>query len=101
MKISGVLSNKTFWHKVRLFLSNKGILIDNEISLIHNFKTADDEKQVAETLNHYYINILEHTTGNKPTSILNDTNIELSLAIDLIINIYEMHQTIMKIKDSF
>ena len=86
---------------MRLFLSNKGILTDNEISLIHNVKTTDDEKQVAETLNHSYINIPEHTTGNKPTSILNDTNIELSSAIDLIINKYEMHPTIMKIKDSF
>ena len=86
---------------MRLFLSNKGILTDNEIYLIHNVKTTDDEKQVAETLNHSYINIPEHTTGNKPTSILNDTNIELSSAIDLIINKYEMHPTIMKIKDSF
>ena len=86
---------------MRPFLSNKGILTDNEISLIHNVKTTDDEKQVAETLNHSYINIPEHTTGNKPTSILNDTNIELSSAIDLIINKYEMHPTIMKIKDSF
>ena len=86
---------------MRLFLSNKGILTDNEISLIHNVKTTDDEKQVAETLNHSYINIPEHTTGKKPTSILNDTNIELSSAIDLIINKYEMHPTIMKIKDSF
>ena len=86
---------------MRLFLSNKGILTDNKISLIHNVKTTDDEKQVAETLNHSYINIPEHTPGNKPTSILNDTNIELSSAIDLIINKYEMHPTIMKIKDSF
>ena len=96
MKISGVLSNKTFWHKVRLFLSNKGILTDNEISLIHNVKTTDDEKQVAETLNHSYINIPEHTTGNKPTSILNDTNIELSSAIDLIINKYESTRLLWK-----
>ena len=56
----GVMSNKTFWHTVRPFLTNKRILIDNEISLIHNSKTIDDEKQVAETLNHACINILEH-----------------------------------------
>ena len=85
---------------IKEHLSGLRILIDNEISLIDNVKTTDDEKQVAETLNHSYINILEHTTGNKPTSILNDTNIELSLAIDLM-NKYEMHPTIMKIKVSF
>ena len=35
---------------MRPFLTNKGVLIDNEISLIHNGKTIDDENQVAETL---------------------------------------------------
>ena len=58
---------------VRPFLTNKGILMDNEISLIHNGKTRCDEKQIAKTINHPYNNILEHTTGNKPTSILNGT----------------------------
>ena len=68
------------------FFTNTEILIDNEISLIPNGKTIDDQNQVAETLNHVHINILEHTTGNKPTSVLHDTNIELSSAIDLITN---------------
>ena len=62
--------SETFSHK-------QGVLIDNEISLIHNGKTIDDEEQIAERLNHAYINIVEHTTGIKPTSVLNDTNIEL------------------------
>ena len=70
---SGVMSNKTFWRTVRPFLKNKGMLMDNEISLIHNGKTIYDEKQIAKAINHVYNNILEHTTGNKPTSILNDT----------------------------
>ena len=70
---SGVTSNKTFWCTVRPFLTNKGILMDNEISLIHNGKTIYDEKKITKAINHAYNNILEHTTGNKPTSILNDT----------------------------
>ena len=94
-----VTSNKTFWRTVRPFLTNKAILIDNKISFIHNGKTIDDEKQVAEMLNHAYINTLEHTMGNKPASVLRDTNIEISSAIDLIINKYEMHPSIIKIKD--
>ena len=58
------MSNKTFWRTVRLFLANRGI------TKIHNGKTIDDEKEVAETLSHAYINILEHATGNKPTGVL-------------------------------
>ena len=92
------MSNNSFWRTVRPFLTNKGTLIDNEISLIHNSKTTDDEKKVAETLNHAYINILEHTAGNEPTSDLKDTNIELSSAIDLMINKYETHPSIIKVE---
>ena len=92
------MSNKTFWCTVRPFLTNKGISVDNEISLIHNGKPIDNEKQMAETLNHTYVNILEHTTGTTPTSVLNDPNIELSSAI--VTNKYGTHPIIIKIEDS-
>ena len=50
-------------------------------------------------LNHAYINTVEHITGNKPASVLHDTSIEISSAIDLIINKYGTHPSIIKIKD--
>ena len=67
----------------RPFLKNKGILKNNKTSLVYKGKTIDNEKQVAEKLNHTYNDMVEHTTGNKTTSVLHDTNIELSSAIDL------------------
>ena len=42
----------SFLPTMRSFPTNKGILINSEISLIHKAKTRDDENQVAETLNH-------------------------------------------------
>ena len=84
---------------MRPFLIKKGILINNEISLIQNGKTIDDEKQVVEPLNHTYINIVERTTDSKPTSVLHDGNIKLSSTIDLIINKGESHPSVIKIKD--
>ena len=68
---------QTFWRTVRPFLTNKEVLIDNEISLMHNGKTIDDEKQVVETLTHAYINIVEHTAGNKPTSIITHSIVQI------------------------
>ena len=53
-----------------------------------------------KTLSHAHINTAEHTTGNKHTSVLYETNIELSSAIGLIINKYETRSSIIKIKDS-
>ena len=70
------MSNKTILHTVRPFLTNKGILMDNKTYLIHNGKTIHDEKRIAKTINHTYNNILEHTAGNKPTCILNDTKFD-------------------------
>ena len=80
---------------------HQGLLIDFDNSLIHNnAKTIGNEKQMAETLNHAYINNAEHATSNKPASGLHDTNIGLSSAKDLIINKYETHTSIIQIKDS-
>ena len=39
--------------------------------------------------------ILRNTTDNKPTSVVHETNIELSSAIDLMINKYETHPSII------
>ena len=92
------MSNRTFWPPVRLLLINQGISGDDEIPLMRDGKNKDDEKQFRETLNHAYFNIVERNTGNKPTSVLHDTNIELSSAIDLKINKYKTHSGIIKIK---
>ena len=46
---SGVISNKNFFF-LEFFIMNKGILMDNEISLMHNGKTKDDEKQITEII---------------------------------------------------
>ena len=92
------MSNRTFWPPVRLLLINQGISGDNEIPLMRDGKNKDDEKQFRETLNHAYFNIVERNTSNKPTSVLHDTNIELSSAIDLKMNKYKTHPGIIKIK---
>ena len=67
---------------MRPFLTNKGVLIDNEISLIHNGKTIDDENQVAETL------IL----------ILSSTLQVLSLPLFLLIQILNFHEQLTNTK---
>ena len=64
------------------------LILFGEISLIYNGKTTNYEKHAAETLNYAYITIVKHTTGNKPTSVLYDTDIELLSAINFKINKY-------------
>ena len=95
---SGVMLKRSFCPPVRLLLINQGISVDNEIPLMHDGKNIDNEKQFSEMLNHAFFIIVERNTSNKPTSVLHDTKIELSSAIDSKINKYKTHPSIIKIK---
>ena len=54
-----------YWRTVRPFLTHRGILWNNEISLIHNGMTEDGEREVSETWNQAFINIVEYISGGK------------------------------------
>lgn len=61
-----------------------------------------DSKKVAETLNSYFINIVEITTGNKPFILsCTDTGTIDDKTIDEIIERYSNHPSIENIKSNF
>ena len=47
-------------------------------------------------MNNAYINIVEHTSGNKPISVRDYSNIDFSSAIDLLINKCKSHPSIIE-----
>ncbi len=63
------MSNKEFWNLVKPFLSNKGGLAKNDIMLVTDEKIVSDELELSEIFNNHYINIVEKTSGRKPTSL--------------------------------
>ena len=56
------MNNKTFWNTVKPFITNKSGLTNNDITLIHNNETITDEY-----FNERYMNIVEKSSGVKPT----------------------------------
>ena len=68
---NGLMSKKAFWDLVKPFLSNKGVLAGTAISMIKDDKIVTDDHDLGEILNDYYINIVENTSGKKPSSIAN------------------------------
>ena len=58
----GLMSNKDFWNLVKPFLSNKGGLSDGE-------KMITDGAELTEVFNDHYINIVQKSSGKKPTSV--------------------------------
>ena len=69
---SGVNTNQEFWEIIKPFLTNKGFLSGNEITLIGNDKVITHEKILAETFNNHYRNIVKGSSGfNCSKDILN------------------------------
>ena len=61
------MTNKRFRKTVRPFLSNKGIHDNHDILLNENGELIKDNSEVSEILNDFFINIVEQTTGMKPS----------------------------------
>ena len=53
------MSNKEFWHLVKPYLSNRGGLSDNNITLIKDQKIITDEPTLCQLFNYHYIDIVQ------------------------------------------
>ena len=81
-------------------MTNKSGLTNNDITIFHNNKTISDERQLTELFNTHYINIVEKSSGVKPTSL---SNIEGNDNLDILSNIlskYNDHPSIIEIKNN-
>ena len=92
----GLTSNKSFWKFMKPFLTNKGSIGNNDITLTHQNKITSDEKQLTKLFNSYYINIVEKSSGIK-TFGTNFENTGVQSVRD-IVNSYKNHPSIIKIK---
>ena len=62
-------TNKNFWNFIRPFLVNKGLLNSSEIMLRKEKRIITDIKEIVQVLNDHYLNIVERSCGEKPTSV--------------------------------
>ena len=62
-------TNKNFWNFIRPFLVNKGLLNSSEIMLRKEKRIITDTKEIVQVLNDHYLNIVERSCGEKPTSV--------------------------------
>ena len=91
------MGNKQFWNTVKLFLTSKGFLHNEDIALHIGDKTVRDCNELAKEFNEYYINIVQNTTG-KATIKLQGSNKDKS-TVETIIKTYEHHPSIKLIKE--
>ena len=56
-------TNKKFWNTVKQFLTKKGVLTNDNISIKVNDDLVTDKTKLANLFNLYYISIVENTSG--------------------------------------
>ena len=77
----GIQTNKSFWNFIKPFMTNKGMIASNNITLIEGKNVITDEYKISQTYNKHYINIVEKSCGKKPNKIgttlgsLNDSDV--------------------------
>ena len=94
----GIMSNKEFWDLVKPYLSNKGGLSDNNITLIKDQKIITDEPTLCQLFNDHYINIVQNSSGRKPTNVADTTAlVDDRDIVKLILETYKTHPSILAI----
>ena len=91
----GLTPNKSFWKFMKPFLTNKGFIGNNDITLIHQNKIISDEKQLTKLFNSYYKNIVEKSSGTKTfETYFENTSVR---SVRDIVNSYKNHPSIIKV----
>ena len=71
-----VVTKEIFWSMIKPFLTDKGHVNNREeIILKSDNETVTDNSVLAEMLNSHYINIVEKTSGKKPSHFASNNNI--------------------------
>ena len=87
-----IVTNKAFWKFIKPFLRNKSCHEQNNIMLIKDDKIVSEEKDLVETFNKHYINIVENSIGIKSYNVALENNVSQDHdARDLITKFYENH----------
>ena len=99
----GIMSNKTFWNTVKPFMSSKGFFTESTINIEQeNGKLETDQTTLAESFNNYYINIVESSSGKKPTEIGDSSNASKDQeTVKEILKNYKNHPSVLKISNEF
>ena len=97
MNVKG--KSKTFYDLIKPYLTNKGALCSNDITLFEDNNFISNDKEVADIFNDYYINIVEYTSGKVPSNVLNSlaTISEVDIIIDKIVHTYKDHPSVKRI----
>ena len=88
-----ISDNRTFWKEIKPYFNDKGAM-SSMITLVERDKIIHKDKEIAETMNKYFVNIIK--TLRLKRSKKYDTNY-----IDILTSQFKDHASIKKIKLSY
>ena len=98
----GSIGNKAFYDIFKPYLTNKGALVTNDISIVKDGKLLSESFEIAQIFNKYYANIYENATGKKPSDIKKQLPVDVTNkeVFSNIVEAYKNHPSIIKIKEN-
>ena len=95
----GIMTNKQFWKTMKPFLTNKGCLENNDIILLDGEEMITNDRILAKRFNEHYINIVEHSSGFKPSKMSFSAESRINNHfLKSIANQYKDHTSIVNIR---
>ena len=98
MDINNVTDNKKFWKAVKPCFTDK-INTNEQITLVEKNDIVTDSQKIAETMNDFFINVVEKLEIPENDDILIDTE-EIDDPITKAITKYSIHPSIIKISET-
>ena len=85
---------------MKLFLANKGCLENNDIILLEGGEIIANYRILAKRFNEHYINIVDRSSGFKPSKMPFSAESRTNHFLKSIANQYKDHPRIVNIKES-
>ena len=95
------INNNSFWKFIKPFLTNKGFIGSNDITLVENDVITTEDKTLASIFDKHYINIVE-ISGNPLQNLLKLSHGKSKQEVlCVILNAYKTHPSIKQIEKKF
>ena len=94
----GIMTNKQFWKNMKPFLTNKGCLENNDIILLDGEEIITNYRILAKRFNEHYINIVDRSSGFKPSKMSFSAESRTHNFLKSIANQYKDHPSIVNIR---
>ena len=99
---NGIMGSKKFWSTVKSFLSSKGFIHNNDITIEIDNKATEDMSELAQTFSFHYIHIVKSTTGKHPKKLGTlASRISEKEIVATITDKIKNHPSIVSIKNEF